>query len=176
MDRTTNNFDALKEKYIDPKTRHILYEAYREKQKDKKVHITRMPANYRNVNLHPYRIWQNQPYTTVEWEDGEKTTVKAESYETMTLYGGFTACLAKRIFGTTSNAIRALETAMHTAELPKLEKRKIREMEKEKRQKAHQMRIEEHEKEVLWRMNQMRINREAELRLAEEDRKEENAK
>lgn len=75
-------------------------------------------------SITPKRIWFNEHdgkcFTTVEWEDGVKTTVS----ETLnaTDYGGFTAALAKRIYGT-GGTIRVMNQAIDKAN----EKKKLRE-------------------------------------------------
>lgn len=55
----------------------------------------------------PFRkIYFNNKHTTIEWSDGVKTTVGCIEGQEFDEYGGFTAALAKRLFGSSSAAIR----------------------------------------------------------------------
>ena len=47
-------------------------------------------------------IIYHKPYTTVYWEDGTSTTVKAEKHDPYDLYHGFLAALAKKVYGSNS--------------------------------------------------------------------------
>lgn len=52
------------------------------------------------------KIYFNNKHTTIEWSDGVKTTVGCMEGQEFDEYGGFTAALAKRLFGSSSAAIR----------------------------------------------------------------------
>ena len=52
------------------------------------------------------KIYFNNKHTTIEWSDGVKTTVGCIEGQEFDEYGGFTAALAKRLFGSSSAAIR----------------------------------------------------------------------
>ena len=121
-------------------------------------------------SITPKRIWFNEHdgkcFTTVEWEDGVKTTVS----ETLnaTDYGGFTAALAKRIYGT-GGTIRVMNQAIDKAN----EKKKLREelrkrdwlMKQWKREQDAKLRKEAHEERVREEVERLRAEREAKRRI-----------
>lgn len=51
---------------------------------------------------HPVKIIYNPPATIVFWEDGKKTVVKAMEGTVFNPYHGFTAALAKRVYGSST--------------------------------------------------------------------------
>lgn len=117
----------------------------------------------------PKRIWRTTGgYTTVEWADGEKTTVKAENEETATEFAGFCAALAKRIFGSTSNVDRKIQEAKWRTEAPARERADKRRGIKIRKQRDHQRRMKAREKAIQDEMHRMQIKREAEKRLEKE--------
>lgn len=89
-------------------------------------------------NFYAKRIWFNPPYTTVEWFNGEKTTACAEDPEKFSEYNGFAACVAKRLYGSTKNAIDVMNFGYDQAQLPKKLKAKRRQEEKEEKRKIHE--------------------------------------
>lgn len=141
-----------------------------------------MPINIRPVDpvaITPCKIWQNgsgtdsKVYTTVEWADGSKTTVCCEDPEKASLYSGFTAALAKKIFGT-GGAIRALNVAVENTGRRAREKKEDAENRKKMRKINHEHRILMREEKIKLKMEQIRIENEAKKRLLEESRKEED--
>lgn len=52
---------------------------------------------------HPVKIIYNPPATIVFWEDGKKTVVKAMEGTVFNPYHGFTAALAKRVYGSSTS-------------------------------------------------------------------------
>lgn len=118
--------------------------------------------------LSPIRMWQNGGYTTVEWNDHTKTTVKAENEETMTTYGGFCACVAKKLYDSTSNGIRFMNNALAEAEWPakrkQIEREKLKELKLKKAENAKKNR----ERYIRDRMDEMAIEQEAARRLAQQ--------
>ena len=119
----------------------------------------------------PFRMWVSKDglYTTVEWCDGEKTTVKAEDPEKASLYGGFTACLAKRIFGSTTDALGFMESALQEAGARSKEKARIAKLKKERKQYNHQERIRIREERIKAEMEHQRIVKLAADRLAKKE-------
>lgn len=118
----------------------------------------------------PKRIWQTPGgYTTVEWMDGTKTTVKAENEESATEFGGFVADLAKKIFGSTSNVNREIQKAKEKAEEPAKLRKARAEFEKIAKQNAHNRRIRVREREIKKMMDEERMRKEALKRLAKEE-------
>ncbi len=55
---------------------------------------------------HVRRIYFNNRHTTIEWEDGEKTTVGCIEGQEFDEYAGFGAAVLKRLFGSSRSAIR----------------------------------------------------------------------
>jgi len=123
----------------------------------------------------PKRIWFNEHdgkfYTTVEWEDGTKTTVAEENKEHASQYGGFTAALAKQMFGT-GGTIRVMNQAIDKSN----EKKKLREQKREeerrlkqrKRELEAERQKEEHEARVREALERIRAEQEAQKRLRDE--------
>jgi len=123
----------------------------------------------------PKRIWFNEHdgkfYTTVEWEDGTKTTVTEENKEHASQYGGFTAALAKHMFGT-GGTIRLMNQAIDKAN----EKKKLREQERERKKANEQYKRERdamnrklrHDLLVREALERLRAEQEAQKRLREE--------
>ena len=122
--------------------------------------------------LTPYRIWFNSHdtlfFTTVQWMDDTKTTVAIPEDEHATEYSGFTAALAKKIFGTTG-ALKSMESAVEKAKEPAKRKAAQREATKYARQHAHELRMKAREDRIQCEMEQMRIKREAQRRLDAEE-------
>lgn len=128
--------------------------------------------------LEPLKIWQmDNGCTTVAWNDDTTTSVKIETGGRATLYGGFCACVVKKLYGSTGQAIKMMEHADKNAKWPAEKKR----IEREKIKKIHQanaeMRKEEESKRrehmIEMRMEEIYAQREAERRVAEADAREE---
>lgn len=123
----------------------------------------------------PKRIWFNEHdgkfYTTVEWEDGTKTTVAEENKEHASQYGGFTAALAKRMFGT-GNSIYLMNKAIDKAN----ERKKLREKEREEERIRKQKKREAdaanrkfmHEMQVREAIEKLQVENEAQKRFRDE--------
>ena len=122
--------------------------------------------------LIPKRIWFNSHdtlfFTTVQWRDGTKTTVSIPEDEHATEYSGFTAALAKKIFGTTG-ALKCMELAVERAKEPARRKAAQREELKRARQQARELQMELREDRIKREMEQERIRREAQRRLHKEE-------
>ena len=89
--------------------------------------------------LKPVRIWFTPGgYTTVEWSDGTKTTAHAENEETANPYCGFCACVVKKLYGSTTKAMKLMQDADKKAKEPA----KKRQEEKERRRKEKQLKTE----------------------------------
>ena len=115
------------------------------------------------------RMWTNGAYTTVKWDDGTKTTVKAENEETATEYCGFAAAFLKKHFGSTQKAINAMEKAKDKAEEPARKRKEYAEhckKVKEANRKAKEARREERVKDA---MEHFAIEQEARKRMTKED-------
>lgn len=122
------------------------------------------------------RIWQNDGrHTTVEWRDGTKTTVCCEDPEKYTEWGGFCACVTKKLYGSATKAEFELETAKQTTAWPA--KRKQLERERIKTIKANRVKREKaiRESKIKEKMEEMRITNEAGHRLAKEYSEKETA-
>lgn len=121
----------------------------------------------------PYRIWFNQHddryYTTVQWMDGTKTTVCVDDWGIGSQYNGFIAALAKKIFGTTTNVIKAMDAAIDNAFEPARRRAEAREFNKKVKKRAHELRMKEREDRIKCEMEQERIRREAQRRLNAEE-------
>ena len=126
--------------------------------------------------LEPLTMWQtDNGYTTVAWADGTTTSAKIENGGRATPYGGFCACVVKKLYGSTGQAIKMMEHADKNAKWPAEKKR----IEREKLKKIHQANAEmRREKEAKRRehliemhMEEIYAQREAERRVAEADEK-----
>lgn len=62
----------------------------------------------------PKNIWfTDGGYTTVEWFDGTKTTVKAEDPDTASDFAGFCCAMAKKMYGSNTKLITAFNATKH---------------------------------------------------------------
>jgi len=124
----------------------------------------------------PYRIWCNvhddECYTTVQWMDGTKTTVSSLAGAGCSKYAGFTAALAKKLYGSTTESIKHMDSAIDKAAEPARRRAEVREFNKNAKKRAHELRMKEREDRIKSRMDQLRIEREAAKRLNAEDRQE----
>lgn len=124
----------------------------------------------------PYRIWCNvhdsKFYTTVQWMDGTKTTVSSLDGMGRSKYAGFTAALAKKLYGSTTESIKHMDSAIDKAAEPARRRAEVREFKKNSKKRAHELRMKEREDRIKSRMDQLRIEREAAKRLNAEDRQE----
>lgn len=126
--------------------------------------------------LNPVKMWQtDNGYTTIQWSDSTTTSVKAENEGRATPYGGFCACVLKKLYGSTGQAIKMMQRADKNAKLPAEKKRIEREALKKFRQaRAEIQRNEEakrHERMVKLQMEEIYAKREAERRVDEADEK-----
>lgn len=122
------------------------------------------------------RIWQNDGrHTTVEWRDGTKTTVCCEDPEKYTEWGGFCACVVKKLYGSATKAELELQTAKETTAWPAKKKQIEREKMKAMKQMAARHKKELREQKIADKMEEMRITNEAGHRLAKEYSEKETA-
>ena len=122
---------------------------------------------------YPVRIWRNPgDYTTVEWPDGTKTTVKAENHENANDYAGFCACAMKKLYGSTSNAIRAMAKAEENAAWPAKQKEIVRTRLKQLRIIRAVEEKRARERRIKYEMECMKERAEAERRLNKQEEKE----
>lgn len=133
-------------------------------------------APVRHPSLIANRIWQNDGrHTTVEWRDGTKTTVCCEDPEKYTEWGGFCACVTKKLYGSATKAEFELETAKKTTAWPAKKKQMEREKIKAMKQREARLRKEQRERKIANKMEEMRITNEAGHRLAKEYSEKETA-
>jgi hypothetical protein len=88
-------------------------------------------------------IKYDKNYTTVTWNDGTKTTVRCSNEDDYSRYTGFCSALAKKIFGTSSQVRKIVETKNEEIELAK-KKAELKEKERlaeiaRKRKERHQI-------------------------------------
>ena len=126
--------------------------------------------------LEPLKMWQtDNGYTTVAWTDGTTTSVSTEDDGHATPYGGFCACVVKKLYGSTGQAIKMMEHADKNAKWPAEKKRIEREKLKKIRQANAEMQREKDAKRrehlVEMHMEEIYAKREAERRIAEADEK-----
>lgn len=133
-------------------------------------------SNKLPYGLEPLKMWQtDNGYTTVEWSDGTTTSVSTEDEGHATPYGGFCACVVKKLYGSTGQAIKMMEHADGNAKWPAEKKRIEREKLKKIRKANAEMRREKEAKRrehlVEMHMEEIYTKREAERRIAEADEK-----
>ena len=130
----------------------------------------------RHPSLIANRIWQNDGrHTTVEWRDGTKTTVCCEDPEKYTEWGGFCACVVKKLYGSATKAELELQTAKETTAWPAKKKQMERDKLKALKQRANMRQKEQREQKIADKMEEMRITNEAGHRLAKEYSEKETA-
>lgn len=131
--------------------------------------------------LIPERLWRNADngYTTVEWSDGTTTSVSAEDPYTATPYGGFCACVAKKLYGSTSRAIKHMDIADRRAQWPakkkRIEREKRKKLKAEREAERRKLMKQNRERWIRDEIEQIYIRREAERRVAEANTREEDA-
>lgn len=142
-------------------------------QTDTRVDYSSFYKGIDRINITPKKIWftDNGRTTTVEWMDGTKTTVRAEDPEKATPYCGFTAALAKKIFGT-GEAIRKMNAAIDKAQEPARIRAEKRKAEKEKRKANEAEKRKSHDWRVARRVEELKIEQEARDQIALELQKE----
>lgn len=113
----------------------------------------------------PINMWYQNGYTTVEWDDGDKTTVHADDPEHATEYLGFVCAFAKKMFGSHTLVEKHITKAKEGAQWRKNLKAKARQREKELKQMKHEARMRERERKIQARMDELRITNEAHWRL-----------
>lgn len=119
----------------------------------------------------PVNMWITpNGYTTVQWEDGTKTTVKAEG-ENATEYGGFCACVVKKLYGSTTCGLKQMQKAIDGANWPKRKKEIEREKQKAYKREMAERRKHRLEEKIKFEIEQMKVKREAERRLNESEEK-----
>jgi hypothetical protein len=115
------------------------------------------------TNLQPKSIKYDKNYTTVTWNDGTKTTVRCSNEDDYSRYTGFCSALAKKIFGTSSQVRKIVETKDEEIEIAKKkaeqeEKDRIAEIKRNRKMKhqikyrAKQIVIEKKAKELAKKM------------------------
>lgn len=119
----------------------------------------------------PVNMWITPGgYTTVQWEDGTKTTVKAEG-ENATEYGGFCACVVKKLYGSTTCGLKQMQKAIDGANWPKRKKEIEREKQKAYKREMAERRKRRLEEKIRFEIEQIKVKREAERRLNESEEK-----
>ena len=93
-----------------------------ERAESLEIEITKIKVKYTQKKPIPTvkRVLKNGDYTTVLWEDGDKTIVKRAEDEAESDYAAFTAALGIKVYG--SN--RALKRLVASAEVQGKKKRK----------------------------------------------------
>lgn len=127
------------------------------------------PKILREENITPNKIWRNGPWTIVEWRDGTKTKVKAEESDALNPYSGFCAALAKKVFGTTGKAVKAMDNAVYAAGEKARERKRKAVAAKVLKQQCKQIEKANEETMIKARMKEIRINNIAYERIMEED-------
>jgi hypothetical protein len=94
------------------------------------------------TNIGVKSIKFDKKYTTVTWNDDTKTRVACSEEDEYSRYEAFCAALAKKIFGTSSQVRKIVETKDEAIEL---EKKRVEREEKEKADRIKQAR-----KDKLW--------------------------
>lgn len=64
------------------------------------------------------KIYFNDRHTTIEWMDGEKTTVGCVEGQPFDEYSGFGAAVLKRLFGSSTAAIRCMNECKEVQPAP----------------------------------------------------------
>lgn len=113
----------------------------------------------------PVNMWDDGCCTTVEWEDGTKTTVRAEHPDRVTDFGGFTAALAKKLYGSTTKVTQAYQKALENPKKKAKEKKAAREAEKKLKQQVREKKAKLQELRIKAKIDEMYIESEAERRI-----------
>jgi hypothetical protein len=108
------------------------------------------------TNLQPKSIKYDKNYTTVTWNDGTKTTVRCSNEDEYSRYNGFCSALAKKVFGTSSQVRKIVETKNEEIELAK---KKAEQKEEERLAEIARKRKERHQ--IKYRAKQIVIEKKA---------------
>ena len=108
------------------------------------------------TNLQPKSIKYDKNYTTVTWNDGTKTTVRCSNEDDYSRYTGFCSALAKKIFGTSSQVRKIVETKDEEVEIAK---KKAERKEEERIAEISRKRKERHQ--IKYRAKQIVIEKKA---------------
>lgn len=73
-----------------------------------------------------HKIYFNNRHTTIEWADGEKTTVGCAAGQEFDEYSGFGAAVLKRLFGSSRGAIRYMNEHKVVQPLPEKYQKKVK--------------------------------------------------
>lgn len=124
----------------------------------------------------PVRMWvtQNGCYTTVEWSDGTKTTARAEDAFSTDPYYGFCACVVKKLYGSTTKAMKLMQSADEKAKEPAKKRKEERERIKKERQLKTERARDIREKRIQMLMDEIYVKREADRRVHEADERSES--
>ena len=97
-------------------------------------------------NIQVKSIKYDRNYTTVTWTDGTKTTVRCSYNDVYSPYNGFCSALAKKIFGTSSQVRKLVDTKDEAVEIAK---KKTEQKEKERLAKIARNRKERYQVKYL---------------------------
>lgn len=117
-----------------------------------------------NLRIVPTLIKTIGRKTFVEWSDGTKTKVTCEHTRTPDPFSAFCAAFAKRVFGSTSKVLEAIENADE-----KVLKQREREANRAKNEERRQKEKEQFEKDVAKKRYEMAVQRRAEALLNEKE-------
>lgn len=118
------------------------------------------------------KYWQTEGgYTTVEWIDGTKTTVKSENPENNDIFTAVCIAYAKKAFGSTNKIIKAIDQAKKNTEWPKRKKEIEREKQKAMKKELHDRRKAMREREIQRAMHDIEVKNEAHMRLINKEEK-----
>lgn len=80
----------------------------------------------------PVKVWYNPPYTTVEFDDGEKVTTKCQDGDTFSKAAGFAICCLKKEFEGWTGAKNVIEKCEYRANRKKLIREALKRARKER--------------------------------------------
>lgn len=101
-------------------------------KEETKVEMEFETSNY--CAYEPVKVWYNPPYTTVEFDDGDKVTTKCQDGDTFSKAAGFAICCLKKELGGWTEATRVIGKCEYRANRKKL----IREAQKRARKERNE--------------------------------------
>lgn len=102
------------------------------KKEETKVEMEFETSDY--CAYEPVKVWYNPPYTTVEFDDGEKITTKCQDGDTFSKVAGFAICCLKKEFEGWTGVKNVIEKCEYRANRKKL----LRKAQKEARKVSNE--------------------------------------
>lgn len=137
------------------------------------IHDKRCTIMGANVVV-PIKAWSNPPHTIVQFDDGSKVVVKCEDGKPYDFFAGFCIAIEKKRFGSATALNKAFEYCQKRADCRKHEREAKQAFSKRMKEKSRKYAKELRESKIRKRMEELRIEREAQRRMDEKEKEDNN--